>query len=156
LTTSSYVEVAFVPVLSPNLSASTSTVAPGQSVVLTWSSQDGSTCTGDTSVGSLNGWGGGLAASGSATIKTSITGDITFYLRCGASPQASVKVTFTPPTPISSPGIPATVQLTASPTSVTTGDPVTLTWTTTNALSCTAKGGSGSDGWSGTLTATGS
>ena len=43
------------------------------------------------------------------------------------------------------------MSLTANPTSVATGGTSTLTWTTTNATSCTASGG-----WSGSQTLNGS
>jgi len=45
------------------------------------------------------------------------------------------------------PGISTFVAL---PTTVQVGQSITLTWATTNSTSCTASGGTGSDGWAGT------
>jgi hypothetical protein len=53
-----------------------------------------------------------------------------------------------------SPAAPAATigSFTASPTVVTAGGSTSLAWTSSNATSCLAGGGTGSDGWSGTLT----
>ena len=48
-----------------------------------------------------------------------------------------------------------TVTLTANPTHVTTGGTVTLTWTSTNATSCTGSGGSWTGHWTGAQAASG-
>ena len=45
--------------------------------------------------------------------------------------------------------LPPSVSLSASPDRATVGQTVTLTWSSANALSCTASGGTPSDGWAG-------
>jgi len=45
--------------------------------------------------------------------------------------------------------LPPSVSLSASPDRATVGQTVTLTWSSANALSCTASGGAPSDGWAG-------
>ena len=47
-----------------------------------------------------------------------------------------------------------TVSLTASPTTITSGNSTTLTWTSANAKTCAASGGGTDDGWAGTARAT--
>jgi hypothetical protein len=42
-----------------------------------------------------------------------------------------------------------TATLTASPTTITAGQSTTLTWTSSNATSCSATGGGSADGWPG-------
>ena len=44
-----------------------------------------------------------------------------------------------------------TVNLTITPSAIQPGDSATITWSATNSTSCTASGGTGSDGWNGTL-----
>jgi hypothetical protein len=56
----------------------------------------------------------------------------------------------TPTTPFA-----GSVDLQASLTTVTAGTPFTLYWTAQNLSSCTASGGSGSDGWQGSAAANG-
>ncbi len=45
---------------------------------------------------------------------------------------------------------PLTVSISAAPTVITSGQSITLTWTSKNATSCTASGGAVGDGWTGT------
>jgi hypothetical protein len=48
------------------------------------------------------------------------------------------------------------VTLTASPSTVTVGNPTTLTWSSANATSCVATGGGPNDGWPGIRPTSGS
>jgi hypothetical protein len=50
---------------------------------------------------------------------------------------------------LSGTGIVQTVTLAAAPTSITLGNSVTLTWTSSNATTCVASGGQSGDGWAG-------
>ena len=50
---------------------------------------------------------------------------------------------------LSGTGIVLAVTLSAAPTSVTLGNSVTLTWTSSNAATCVASGGQSGDGWAG-------
>lgn len=120
-------------------SSSSSSVSFNGSTTLTWSSTDTTSCT------ASGGWNGTKATSGSAVIE-SITADASFTLSCsgaGGSASKNVAVTVT--------GAPPTVSLSASLTSVTSGGSSTLTWSSTNATSCTASGA-----WTGAKTTAGS
>ena len=119
------------------LSASPTTIASGASSTLTWSSTNATSCT------ASGGWAGTEATSGTKSV--SPTGTTTYTLTCtgagGTSAPASATVTVAP-TP--------TVTLTASPTTIASGASSMLTWSSTNATSCTASGG-----WTGTETTSG-
>src|SRR5271157_169345 len=124
------------PAPTVSLSASPTSVASGGSATLTWSS------TNATSRSASNGWSGAQATSGTQALNN-LTATATYTLTCtgaGGSANQSVTVTVTaaPPPPV------PTVSLSANPTSVASGGSATLTWSSTNATSCTA-----SNGWSG-------
>jgi uncharacterized protein (DUF1800 family) len=116
-----------------NLWVKPSTVPAGESAALTWSTRNVVSCM------ASGGWSGGKATSGSESTGA-LADTATYTLDCvgdGGSISRSVTVTVTaPPAP--------TLVLTASPTSVLTGGASTLSWSSTNATSCTASGG-----WSG-------
>ena len=116
------------------LSVSPATVASGVASVLTWSATNAAGCT------ASGGWSGAKAISG-----TESTGPLTatgsYTLNCtgdGGTVSRSVSVTVTPPTPA------PTVTLSANPATVPSGGTTSLTWSSTNATSCTASGA-----WSG-------
>jgi len=121
------------------IAATPTTVSPGASSTLTWSTSNASTCT------ASGGWSGATATSGSASMN-SIAATTTYMLSCSGtggttSQAATVTVSSTPPS----------VTISASPTSVASGATSVLTWSSTNATACTASGG-----WSGTVAAAGS
>jgi hypothetical protein len=126
-------------------SASPTSIAPGGNTTLTWSSTNATACT------ASGGWSGAKATSGSQQV-TNITATTTYTLVCtgagGNSPtrNATVTVTSTPP--------PApTVDLSAGAASVPVNGTTSLSWSSSNATSCTASGGwTGSKGTSGTET----
>jgi peptidoglycan/xylan/chitin deacetylase (PgdA/CDA1 family) len=132
------------PPAAPTLtfSASPTTVNAGATSTLTWSSTNAMSCT------ASNGWTGGKATSGSQLVNPTAT--TTYALDCSGAggtvhKEASVNVKVaTPP-----PGAP-TLTFTASPTTINKGQSSTLTWSTTNATSCTA-----SNGWTGSKAASG-
>jgi hypothetical protein len=111
--------------------ASPSAVASGGMSTLTWSSTNATSCT------ASGAWSGTHPASGTQSTG-SLTAPTTYSLSCagpgGGSSNSSVTVNIIP-----------TVTFTASPASVASGSASTLTWSSTNATSCTASGG-----WSGT------
>ncbi len=117
------------------LSANPTSVPSGATTTLNWSSTDASGCT------ASGGWSGTRATSGTET-SPALTANTTFTLTCtngqGGSTSRSVTVTVASATP------PPTVNFSASPVSVAVGGSSTLSWTTTNATSCT-----GSGAWSG-------
>lgn len=130
------------PTPTITLSANPLTIPVNGTSTLTWSSTNTTLCV------ASNGWTGNKATSGTQQVTPSATS--TYALACGGAfgtTSASVTVNVTP-NPV------VTVALTANPTSVTPGAgtaTTTLTWTSTNATSCTA-----SNGWSGTKALSGS
>lgn len=123
-----------------NLSANPATVASGGATTLSWSGTDLASCT------ASGGWSGVKAVSGSEII-SGLTATTRFNLNCrantGGSVRKSVRVSVT--------AAPPTVSLSASPASVSPGGSSTLSWSSTNATSCTASGA-----WSGSRAVTGS
>lgn len=113
------------------LGANPANVASGGSSTLTWSSTGASGCT------ASGAWSGSRATSGTASTGALTAASNMFNLSCagaGGTAQQSVTVTVAAGTPA------PTVSLVANPLSVTSGDTSTLTWSTTNATSCTASG----------------
>ena len=120
-------------------SASPSTIVNGANTTLTWSSADAAGCT------ASGAWSGAKATSGSQS-SGALTSSASFTLSCsGAGGTASQTATVTVRSP--SPA----VTLSANPASVSKGANSTLTWSSSNATSCT-----GSNGWSGALATNGS
>jgi PKD repeat protein len=128
-------------VASPTVafSAAPSAVAAGQSATLTWSSTNATSCS------ASEGWSGTRSTSGSQAVTPTAT--TTYILTCmgiGGVAAASVLVTMTTLVPA--------VSLSASPASIASGASSMLTWSSTDAGSCTASGGwSGTKATSGTL-----
>jgi trimeric autotransporter adhesin len=123
------------------LSVSPSTITSGNSAMLTWSSSNATACT------ASGGWSGSMAMSGSKSTGA-LKANTSYSLTCtgvGGSATQSASVGVTPATPA-----PA-VTLSASPSTVTSGGSSMLSWSSTNATSCTASGG-----WSGSETTSGS
>ncbi|HEY6924872.1 MAG TPA: PQQ-binding-like beta-propeller repeat protein [Steroidobacteraceae bacterium] len=124
--------------LNTTLTANPTSIAAGQTTTLTWSSNGADSCV------ASGGWSGTLPASGSQSVSVSGAGNNSYYLQCSnatgdGSAQATVQ------------GLVATVSLSANPTTTGVGQPTTLTWSSTQASSCTASGE-----WSGTLASSGS
>jgi hypothetical protein len=128
--------VTVIPAATVTLAAGPAVVAGGGASTLTWSSANATSCT------ASGGWSGSLPTSG-----TQSTGALTlpsaYSLTCtgpgGASAASTVLVNIVP-----------VATLADYPTVVPGGGTSTLTWSSTNATSCTATGG-----WSGTLAASG-
>ena len=122
------------PVPTVSLTASLTTIDAGQSTTLTWTSTDAASCT------AAGAWSGTLAASGSQSTGA-LSSNANFALTCtgpgGTSAPVSAVVTVNP--------LP-TATLTAAPGAVALGGTSSLTWSSTDANSCTASGG-----WNGTL-----
>ena len=125
-----------------SLSANPTAVAYGGSSLLTWSSTNATTCN------ASGAWGGARATAGSASTGPLTAAINTFTLTCtgpGGSGVASAVVTVIPVVPA------PTVFISANPTSVVSGASSTLTWSSTNATTCTASGA-----WSGARATAGS
>ena len=123
-----------------SISANPTNITTGASSTLTWSSTNATSCT------ASGGWSGARTTSGSVTTGA-LSATTAFALTCtgpGGTGSNTVTVTVTAP---SAP----TVSLSASPTSIAAGESSTLTWSSTNATSCTS-----SNGWSGTSATSGS
>jgi hypothetical protein len=131
--------VALIPAPTARLEAAPTAVASGNASVLTWSSTNATSCS------ASGGWSGPLAASGSYSTGP-LTAATAYSLTC-AGPGGVTAPLVTTVTILPAP----TVTLTASPAVVAAGGRSTLTWTSSNATSCTASGA-----WSGSVGLNGS
>jgi hypothetical protein len=126
----------------PTLTLAASTIALTYSTTLTWSAIDATGCT------ASGNWNGAMAASGSVLLRPTSGGTQTYTLTCsnafGTTAAASAILTVTSGT------APAAPILSLTATSVPVGKPVTISWSSINANSCTASGS-----WSGTLATSG-
>ena len=130
---------------------SPSTVAPGGSFTLSWTSSNVSACTASGGSGS-DGWTGSEPTSGSATLAASATaGTYEYTLSCtGEGADSGSMATATAAEIVSSSTAPVfTTAFAATPDSVAAGAIIDLSWAASGATTCTASGGDGSDGWSG-------
>ncbi len=128
---------------SPTVSASfdESSIALGESVELTWSSSNASSCSGSPAIGSTS-------TSGTKTYTPSSAGTFSVKVTCkgaggSASDTASVTV-----------HAPPTVTASFGDSSITLGDDVELTWSSTNASACSGSPSIDSTATSGTETYT--
>jgi hypothetical protein len=96
-------------------------------------------------------WGGSsVSPGGSIPVIESAAGTFTYAISCGSGSsavRASTQVTVGNPTPTS---------LTATSSTSVVNVPVTLSWSFASGDVCTASGGTGNDGWTGTLVSSGS
>src|SRR6202522_258623 len=126
------------PVPTVSLAASPATIDAGEAATLTWTSTHAVSCS------AMGAWSGTLATSGSQSTGA-LDDNATYSLTCsgprGTSGPVTPAVTVNP--------LP-TATLTASPGAVALGGTASLTWSSTNAASCSASGG-----WSGTLSSSG-
>ncbi len=128
------------------ISVAPTSITVGQSATLTWSSTDATSCT------ASNAWAGSEAVSGTMSETPTAAGTLSYVLTCtgaGGSANATATLTATAPPPA------PTVTIAVSPTSITVGQSATVTWSSTNASSCTASGAwSGAEATSGTMSVT--
>ena len=133
----SSVSVDAKPVIT--LAPNPSIVMRGSGTTLAWSTTSADACV------ASNGWSGPKPPSGSVAIDQ-LTTTTSYQLTCtgsaGSSSQSAQVVVATPA---------PTVSLTAQPTTIAAGGNSTLTWTSTDATTCTASGG-----WGGVLATSGS
>ena len=131
-----------VPTVS--LAANPTSVTSGGNSMLAWSSTNATSCS------ASGAWSGAKATAGNqSTGALNASGN--YSLTCsGSEGSASASATVTVPGTPPPPPVP-TVSLAANPKSVTSGTSSTLTWSSTNATSCTASGG-----WSGAKATAGS
>jgi hypothetical protein len=135
------VNAAAAPAPTVTLTATPNSVTLGQSSTLAWTSTNSTSCT------ASGAWSGGEAVNGSLVVTPATAGAQTYTLTCtgsGGSGSASASlVVSAAPAP--------TLTLSVSPTSITLGQSVVVTWSSTNATSCTASGA-----WSGAQATAGS
>jgi probable HAF family extracellular repeat protein len=143
--------------------ASAKTATVGQPLTLTWTASPGLDC-GAMASSTNTMWIPGkppftgnlpvrVPVSGKQTLTETVDGTMTYTLACsvpgptpnGVSVSASVVWSWAP--------VNATIS--ASPTSITAGEAVTVTWSSSNATSCSATGGGESDGWPGSKATSG-
>jgi hypothetical protein len=127
-----------------SITASASTLAVNDALLISWSANVGSGCSSSISPGGGN-FGTVLGLTGGFQTTQLVGGTYTYTINC-AGVQASTQVTFSG----------SVTTLTASATSDPVGTPITLSWSTPpNTTSCTASGGSTGDGWAGSLPGSG-
>jgi hypothetical protein len=134
--------------------ANRTSVASGGSSRLRWSSDRTSTCT------ASGGWSGTKSAQGSQLL-TNLKASATYSLTCSLSGKSTTKSVQIAVTGSSSGGSgsggggtstpPPALTLSASPTSLSSGQSSVLTWTSSGTTACTASGG-----WTGTKATSGS
>jgi hypothetical protein len=128
------------------LSVNPTSVTIGQSATLTWSTTNATACT------ASGAWTGSEETNGTQSVTPTATGSSTYTLTCsgaGGSAHASAALTVNAAAPA------PTVTLSITPASITVGQSATLTWSSSNATSCTASGAwSGTQATSGMLTVT--
>lgn len=141
-----------VPPLPPptnaQLSASSASAFINQNVSLVWSATGANSCSASGGSGT-DGWGGAIAVSGSMTITESTASSYQYTIACSGTGSASAMTTVQfDPAP--------TLTLSSTESSVTSGESFTLSWSSSEMNSCTASGGSSSDGWTGSEVLSGS
>jgi hypothetical protein len=140
------------------LTASASNASVGTPIVLSWSSPPNSaSCTAGGGSGH-DGWTGSFPPAGTKTVTSTAPSTLAYTVSCdfGYGPsKAQTQVTYTPVTATDPAAPTPAVTLSANASSQAVGSPVTLTWTSRNANSCTASGGASGDGWIGTVSLSG-
>jgi hypothetical protein len=134
------------------------TVYANQSLTVTWSSTNAILCQGTGGIQTATEVWGPNSPNGTQTFTAPAPGTYTFDLSCGSAdgslPNASAQATVT--VMAGSPPAPA-VTVTSTPSTLTEGGSFTISWSSTNANSCSASGGGASGSpWSGTLATAGS
>ena len=118
------------PTPTATLSSSTSSVEVNTDFTLTWSSTNATACS------ASGDWSDSIATSGTKTFSESTAGSKTYTITCtGAGGSATDSATVT----VTNPAAP-TATITSNVSSVLVNNSFTLTWSSTNATSCTASG----------------
>ncbi len=144
--------------ITAKISASSSTATVGQPLTLTWTVSAGSTCTAAGSstnaawTASNPPFTGTVPVSGKQTLTEIVNGTVTYTLNCTAPGVAAVSVSAS----VVWNWLPVTASISASPAAILAGQAVTVTWSSSNATSCSASGGGENDGWPGSKATSGS
>jgi len=127
------------PVPTVTLSAKPASVTRGNPSTLSWGSTDTGSCA------ASGAWSGAEPVAGSQAVTPATDGNIAYTLSCtgpGGTASKTATITVIPPPP--------TVTIGVSPAGINLGQSSTLTWSSTDATSCTASGA-----WSGTQATSG-
>lgn len=135
-----------------SITASVMSIVINTPVTLTWNSS-GALCAATGGNGS-DGWSGTKNSAGTATVTALQVGTITYGITCSEYAQTQVAYTApgTNPTPTPTPQ----VSLASNLATQVAGQMVILSWDSKNTDSCTASGGEANDGWTGSLSLSGS
>jgi lysyl endopeptidase len=129
-----------------SITASSNSAPIGSVVQIQWTANF-EPCTSSITPGSSQGWGTILGKTGGFQATQNTPGTYTYAVNCGGA-VASTQVTFT--------GTLQGVTLAAATASAPVSSNVFLNWNALSGSVCLASGGTGSDGWNGTLGASGS
>ena len=122
---------------SPNInsfSASATSITVGESVTLSWSTTNAETCS------ASGDWSNSIETNGNETLTLDTVKTYSFTLTCSGAAgtnNAVSSISVVVEAPVSEPVINV---FSASATSITVGESVTLSWSTTNAETCSASG----------------
>jgi hypothetical protein len=136
------------------ISANPGTTVVDTPVTLTWNANSAYVCTATGGTGS-DGWSGTQAASGTATVSSTVAELVTYGISCGST-QAQTQVNYTAPIGTFTANPTPSVSLSSNMPSQIPGQSVALNWTAKNSDSCVASGGTAGDGWTGNLSLSGS
>jgi hypothetical protein len=135
------------------LHASVTTAPVNTPVTLTWQSIDAN-CNAFGGVEG-DGWFGPKASSGSTTVTAPIAADVGYALECNGN-MDNISITYTGDVSSESSAAPRpAATLTSNRSTQVAGETITLSWNSTNANACFATGGSGGDGWAGSVSLSG-
>jgi hypothetical protein len=130
--------------VSATINANTTMATVGQPLTLDWVASSGATCQAQSG-SPTSPWSGSVPSSGTRTLTESAPGTVSYSLSCSATgvsdTSAVVSVLWSWP--------PVDVTLSAMPTTIAADQTTSITWSSTNATSCSATGGGSGDGWSG-------
>jgi probable HAF family extracellular repeat protein len=127
--------------ISLSLLAGAAAVTAGTPVTLNWTVSAGASCTA-TGGTAADGWIGPFSGGGSRSVTEAAVGDYLYGLNCTAGDQSAQAQV---PVLVNYPNVSVSLSITIS----NSGQTATLTWSSTNATSCSGTGGTSGDGWTG-------
>jgi hypothetical protein len=144
---------ATTPPAAPTLTLADASISEGKSTTITWSSSGATSCTASESSASAGAWTGTQKTSGTQTLTPGATGTYTYTLTCSNAIGTSKPSTATLTVSAATAKAPATPTLNLATTSISAGTSTTITWSSSNAVGCTASGNwNGTEATGGTVT----